>query len=526
MSAQISLPNSAPRAVRLISLVVVLLVGLTGLIGFSPPANAADATITGRFVTESGVPIDAISADLVQNSTLIKSVTAGADGTFSLTGVVPGSYTLENADPYYNYFASGKAITVADGETKALGDIKLSFSAAIPPNTKLTGFVRDPSGKPVRGVQVLAKNSAVELEPNDPANVGGFGVTDRSGRYSIDSDGGGGLPEPGTYKLAFTQRVELDAPFAVDRRYSGNQPTWARATTVTIDSTLQTVPDVTVVRNGGISGTITGTPALTNGTATVYDVDGEQVATKATSNGAYSITTLRPGSYYVRFSSTDGGGSKFVRTFWPGAASITGATRVVVTSGAFRTGVNQVLSDQLTAFGRPTISGRPVVGATLTAVPGSWSLTSLTEYSYQWLRAGGVIPAATARTYRPVAADAGKTLSVRVTARNLDKMGTSTSPSTATVKHVSTVTARSAYNRLKRKLVLTVRVTVPGLANPGGTVTVKKGSRTIKSGVAVRNGIAVITILRPSRGTYTFGLRYSGTTTVLPDTGAIRVTVR
>ncbi|KRA32377.1 MULTISPECIES: Ig-like domain repeat protein [unclassified Nocardioides] len=118
------------------------------------------------------------------------------------------------------------------------------------------------------------------------------------------------------------------------------------------------------------------------------------------------------------------------------------------------------------------------------------------QYSHEWLRAGVAIPAATARTYRPVAADAGKTLSVRVTARNLDKIGTSTSASTAIVKWVSTVTARSAYNRLKRKLVLTVRVTVPGLANPGGTVTVKKGSRTIKSGVAVRNGIAIITILR------------------------------
>lgn len=527
MPAPTVMPSPAPRPARLAALVVALLIALTGLIGLAPPASAAGATITGRFVTDTGVPIDEISADLVQGITLIDSVTTGADGTFELTGVAPGSYTLQNADPYYNYFASGRAVTVADGEIKALGDLELDYSAAIPPGTKLTGFVRDPSGKPVRGVQVLAKNSAVELEPNDFGNVGGFGVTDRTGRYSIDTSGSPGVPPvPGTYKLAFTQRPFLNEPFVVANRYSGDQPTWARATTVTIDATLQTVPDVTAVRSGGISGTVTGTPALTNGTVTVYDVDGDQVATKATGpGGGYSITTLRPGSYYVRFSSTDGGGAKFIRAFWSGAASITRATPVVVKSGVLRTGVNQTLSDQLTAYKLPSISGRAVVGSTLTAAPGSWSLTTLTDYTYQWRRGGVDIPAATAKTYRPVAADASKTLSVRVTARNLDKSGTATSASTATVKFVSTVTAKGAYKRSTKRLKLTVKVSVPGLSNPGGTVTVKDGSRTVKSRVAVRNGIAVVTILRPKPGRHTYGLRYSGTTKVLSDTGRLRFSV-
>lgn len=516
---------SAPHPARLARLVVALLIALSGLIAISAPANAAGATITGRFVSESGATIDAISAELLKDGNVVESVSK-VDGTFDFTNVAPGTYILDAVDPFYNYSMPDLPITVADGETKNLGDIELDFSALIHPDTRLTGFVRDPAGKPVRGIQVLAKNSALAVEPNDPGNVGGFGVTDRTGRYTIDTNGSiENPPVPGTYKLAFSQRVGLDEPFAIDRRYSGDQPTWNRATTVTIDATLQTVSDVTVVRNGGISGAVTGAPALTNGTVTVYDADGDLVVTKAATAGVYSIATLRPGSYYLRFSSTDGGGTKFIRAYWPNAASITGASPVVVKSGVFRVGVDQALSDQLTAYKKPTISGRVVVGSTLTAAPGSWSLTSATEYTYQWLRAGVDIPAATAKTYKPVAADAGKTLSVRVGARNLDRSGTAASASTATVRFVSTVTAKGVYTRSTKKLRLTVKVSVPGLSNPGGTVTVKDGTRTVKSGVTVRNGVAVVTLLRPKPGRHTYGLRYSGTSKVLSDTGRLRFSV-
>lgn len=515
----------APRA--LVGLVVALLTGLligpAGLIGFSPSAHAATATVTGRFVTEDGAPIDAVRAVLVQNSVVVTEATSGADGTFEITGVTPGSYTLDASDWFDNYgLFTDVPLVLGDGETKAVGDIELTFSTWTSPNTRLTGIVRDPSGKPARGIQVLAK-AVTPLETFGQAGVGGFGVTDRTGRFNIDSDGAGGLPVPGTYKLAFTDHhTLLDETFTYDKRYSGDQPTWARATTVTIGATSQTVGEVTVTRFGGISGTLTGTVPMTSGTVTVFNADGEQVATKATgAGGAYTITTLRPGSYYVRFSSTDPLG--FIRTWWPGAASMLGATPVTVKSGAFRAAVNQQLSDQLTAFKKPAITGRPVVGATLTASSGSWSLTSGTEYSYEWLRGAGVV--GTARTYRPVAADAGKALSVRVTARNLDKAGTTTSAPTATVKWVSTVTARSSYTRSTKRLTLTVRVAVPGLANPGGTVTVKEGSRTVKAGVTVRNGVAVITVLRPRPGAHTYALRYSGTSKVLADTGSIRVSV-
>jgi hypothetical protein len=68
--------------------------------------------------------------------------------------------------------------------------------------------------------------------------------------------------------------------------------------------------------------------------------------------------------------------------------------------------------------GSPTISGNPAVGETLAAVPGTWVPTP-TSFAYQWYRGLNAIPASkggTASTYAVQPVDAGKLLSVRVTA--------------------------------------------------------------------------------------------------------------
>ncbi len=63
----------------------------------------------------------------------------------------------------------------------------------------------------------------------------------------------------------------------------------------------------------------------------------------------------------------------------------------------------------------PTVTGKPIVGHTLTASNGEWSLTP-DSYGYQWYAAGHPIQGATHATYQPTAADAGRRLRVVVTA--------------------------------------------------------------------------------------------------------------
>ncbi|MEF2977954.1 choice-of-anchor D domain-containing protein [Subtercola sp. YIM 133946] len=81
----------------------------------------------------------------------------------------------------------------------------------------------------------------------------------------------------------------------------------------------------------------------------------------------------------------------------------------------------------------PTISGAATVGSKLTAKPGAWSPTP-TAYTYVWLRSGVAISGATSSTYTLKTTDAGKKISVTVTATRQGYAPVSkTSASTAAV---------------------------------------------------------------------------------------------
>lgn len=65
---------------------------------------------------------------------------------------------------------------------------------------------------------------------------------------------------------------------------------------------------------------------------------------------------------------------------------------------------------------KPTITGRPRVGRTLKAKPGTWRAKPA-SYSDRWYRGGKAIKHATKKTYTVKKADRGKKLTVRVTAK-------------------------------------------------------------------------------------------------------------
>lgn len=88
----------------------------------------------------------------------------------------------------------------------------------------------------------------------------------------------------------------------------------------------------------------------------------------------------------------------------------------------------------------PTISGSPVVGSQLVGSPGSWVGDQPITYSYQWLRcdpAGNAcnpISGRTKSTYTPVDADTGKTLRLKVVAKNSRGKADAFSTATEVVK--------------------------------------------------------------------------------------------
>jgi len=88
--------------------------------------------------------------------------------------------------------------------------------------------------------------------------------------------------------------------------------------------------------------------------------------------------------------------------------------------------------------GTPTISGTVKVGETLTA--GVAQLSDTTNITYQWCAGGADITGATSATYVLTANEAGKTITVKVTATNASEYaGTVTSAATAAVANAAQV---------------------------------------------------------------------------------------
>jgi hypothetical protein len=87
----------------------------------------------------------------------------------------------------------------------------------------------------------------------------------------------------------------------------------------------------------------------------------------------------------------------------------------------------------------PSISGTPAVGSTLQANRGTWVGDSPITYSFRWLRCStsgtncSEIPGATDTSYQVVDADTGRTLRVRVVARNDRGSGSAVSNATNVV---------------------------------------------------------------------------------------------
>jgi len=113
-----------------------------------------------------------------------------------------------------------------------------------------------------------------------------------------------------------------------------------------------------------------------------------------------------------------------------------GAVTILVVAGLSNAASTSAPSNQTV----PAISGTAQEGTTLTASSGSWSGSTPITYHYQWRRcdkngAGCAnIGGADGSTYLVRHADVGKTVRVRVTAKNSDGTSQATSAPTAVVK--------------------------------------------------------------------------------------------
>ncbi|MTB86908.1 hypothetical protein H9L21_08935 [Aeromicrobium senzhongii] len=162
----------------------------------------------------------------------------------------------------------------------------------------------------------------------------------------------------------------------------------------------------------------------------LYKTDGEFVKSTVTNSsaGAYEFRGVEPGAYVIWFENQN----EAVQEWYDNQPDQDHATPITLAAG--QTFVADAYLTQISEnIVRPTITGTPAVGSTLSAARGTWFPTLGVDFSYQWLRGGARIEGATASTYRLRDADSGHAVSVRVIATVQGAQESATSAPTAAV---------------------------------------------------------------------------------------------
>ncbi|CAB4710093.1 MAG: CHAP domain-containing protein [Actinobacteria bacterium] len=168
-----------------------------------------------------------------------------------------------------------------------------------------------------------------------------------------------------------------------------------------------------------------------------------------------------------------------------------------------------------------TVAGRLRVGRVLTVTPGSYEPRDA-DVAYTWLRNGAEIDGAHAATYQLTPQDVGKSITVRADltrAGYRDESVLMTTEGRVTTKPELTVQADGKAG----KVVVRLRVTAPGVEQPGGPVTVSIGRHEV-SGELV-DGVVRLVLSGIEPGKHQLRVVYAGTSVVEAAREVVQVKV-
>lgn len=378
----------------------------------SAPTGSVSGTLYDSSTPGAGLSFAAVDA-FTPDGTFAGSVGTGFDGSYTLSGLAPGSYTLEfmpgtaHPDLAMQYWQNEPSFAAAEFFTVAPGDALTGFDAHFAVGGSITGTVLDgtAANAPLPGVGVTI------YQNGSPVATSSYSQTDSNGNYALP-----GLAA-GTYDVFF----QAGYPSTDASQWWNNAATEATATHVTVaaGATVAGV-DTTLHAGGTITGVVSGTAA--NGTLfpagnsqlAVYAADGSLVSDSvyAGDDGSYSITNLAPGTYKIHVNpqpdTTD-----FVPQWWNNKTTEASATPIVVKGGQTKV-INPVLASTALKPATPHISGIAKVGSTLTVKAGTWHPGTV-SLTYQWSRGGVQIVGATGSTYTLTNADVNSAITVTVT---------------------------------------------------------------------------------------------------------------
>jgi hypothetical protein len=380
--------------------------------------------VTGKVTDASGRGLDNVAAYLVPSSapygsSYIAQASTDRNGTYEFTGAIPAAdyriwfrdYDDEFVTSYYAGTAApvpapndgtvpAGAATVTVGTTLAtVSTVKLVKGTAPTPTSGVTGTVTDDAGVGLTYAHLYLAND----ETQNSRSI----TTSRDGAWRVSAEE---LP-PGTYSA-----------YVYDDDDTHDQ---LGPITVTIPvSGVGSAGTMKLIRRGVVKGSLShvglSEDVYTSGLMALYSADGDMVDTEWSDDlGRFEFDPVSPGKYYLQATEASSyglydNGHDLIPAFYGGGSTLATATPITVTRAGTTT-ANITLTNRLTGRG-VAISGTPGAGRILTARTGSWNRSLGTSYSFVW-KSGSTVVGKTA-SYKVAPADAGKTITLTVTAKN------------------------------------------------------------------------------------------------------------
>ncbi|HEY5111077.1 MAG TPA: carboxypeptidase regulatory-like domain-containing protein, partial [Acidimicrobiales bacterium] len=360
---------------------------------------AAGTTISGTVTGSSGAGLSNVCVQALHpGGGAYGNTTTASDGTYTVTNLAPGSYTVQftncasgnYASQYYNGTTAGAPSTAsATTLTVTVSSPATAINAVMTANsTSISGIVTDSSGAGLSNICVQANPVGGETEGNArSASDGTYTVTGLApGSYNVFfSNCGSGNYGAQWYNgtIAGASSLSSAATFTVT--------VGSRATGINAQMTVGTTIAGTVTDSSGAR--------LSYGCVDVFLASGGYVGEEKTaSNGTYSMN-VAPGSYTVEFYSCGSGNyvSQYYNDTTAGASSYSSATSFTVTLDSPALSINAqmaagaAISGTVTdASGTPLsnvcVNANPVSGSsdgnTTTASDGTYTVTGLAPGSY------------------------------------------------------------------------------------------------------------------------------------------------
>jgi hypothetical protein len=311
--------------------------------------------ITGTVTDVARHPLSSVDVTIYNSSdTEVAETDTTPGGTYAVSGLPAGTYEVgfdtEDGAAYNAQFYNGKSsISTATPVTVSSGATTANINGLLSGGGQISGTVTDAeTNAAISGVTVDVYNaSGVIIADATTGAAGSFTAT------KLDT---------GSYHVAF-----VAAGFVT--QFYNNQTSLKTATSVSVKSgSTATGINAKLQTAGQIAGTVTNaaSKAVSGVTVTVYDSDGNTVATTTTSSaGTYTVPGLTPGTslYRVGFQATG-----YVGQFYNNEPALASANTVSVTAAATTSNVNAKLVATGSISGTVTnSSSAAVAGATVTA---------------------------------------------------------------------------------------------------------------------------------------------------------------